>query len=139
MNQFAQAAAQTIADLTQRVGMGDLPEPTVCVQEIHRVLRPGGLVYSEMPFLQDVHGGRYDFTRLTHLGHLRLYREFSEIESGACAGPATALAWALQHFCLSFVKSIGMRDAIKLTTSIVLFWLKYFDCFLVNRPAAVDS
>ena len=53
-----------------------------CVQEIHRVLKPGGLVYAETPFMQQVHMGRYDFARFTHSGHRRLFRHFSEIRSG---------------------------------------------------------
>jgi len=38
-------------------------DPVRVVAEIHRVLRPGGLVYSEIPFMQEVHEGAYDFTR----------------------------------------------------------------------------
>ena len=32
--------------------------PSVVVEEIHRVLRPGGLVYAETPFMQQVHEDR---------------------------------------------------------------------------------
>jgi len=66
-------------------------DPTRCVQEIHRVLIDGGLVYAETPFLQEVHEFPYDFTRFTSLGHRRLFRNFSEIDSGPVAGPATVL------------------------------------------------
>jgi len=58
-------------------------EPNHCVEEIHRVLKENGLVYSETPFMQQVHLGRYDFTRFTHLGHRRLFRKFKEICGGA--------------------------------------------------------
>ncbi|MEZ5361501.1 MAG: class I SAM-dependent methyltransferase [Bryobacterales bacterium] len=37
-------------------------DPVRAVGEIWRVLKPG-LVYSETPFLQQVHAGPYDFTR----------------------------------------------------------------------------
>jgi SAM-dependent methyltransferase/uncharacterized protein YbaR (Trm112 family) len=116
-----------------------IPDPAQAVAEIHRVLKPRGIVYSEMPFMQDVHGGRYDFTRLTHLGHLRLYRRFSEISSGACGGPATALAWALQHFFLSFVRAPWQRDLTKIFTGVSFFWLKYFDHFLLGTPGGLDG
>src|SRR5262245_52731611 len=46
-------------------------DPIRCVSEIHRVLKPNGLVYSETPFMQQVHGLQYDFTRYTFLGHRR--------------------------------------------------------------------
>jgi uncharacterized protein YbaR (Trm112 family)/SAM-dependent methyltransferase len=115
-----------------------LPDPALCVAEIHRVLKTNGIVYSEMPFMQDVHGGRYDFTRLTLLGHRRLFRRFGEISSGACAGPATALAWSIQHFCLSFA-SAPLRDPMKFLMGSTLFWLKYFDCLLAQTPAGLDA
>jgi SAM-dependent methyltransferase len=116
-----------------------IPDPAQAVAEIYRVLKPKGIVYSEMPFMQDVHGGRYDFTRLTHLGHLRLYRRFSEIKSGACGGPGTALAWTLQHFFLSFVRTPWQRDLTKIGTGLSFFWLKYFDHFLAGTPGGLDG
>jgi uncharacterized protein YbaR (Trm112 family) len=116
-----------------------IPDPAQTVAEIYRVLKPRGIVYSEMPFMQDVHGGRYDFTRLTHLGHLRLYRHFTELQSGACAGPATALAWALQNFFLSFVKSPWQRDLTKIASGLLFFWLKYFDYLLARTPGGLDA
>lgn len=115
-----------------------IPDPERSVGEIYRVLKADGIVYSEMPFMQDVHGGRYDFTRLTHLGHRRLYRRFTEISSGACAGPATALAWSIQHFLLALGPA-PLRDPIKFMTGASLFWLKYFDYVLAQTPAGLDA
>jgi ubiquinone/menaquinone biosynthesis C-methylase UbiE len=40
-------------------------DPYRCAEEIHHVLRNGGVVYAETPFMQQVHGGAYDFTRFT--------------------------------------------------------------------------
>ena len=116
-----------------------VPDPALAVAEIFRVLKPGGIVYSEMPFLQDVHGGRYDFTRLTHLGHLRLFRQFEEIASGACAGPATALAWSLQQFFLAFVRSPWLRDGVKVATGFLFFWIRFFDYALAATPGGLDG
>jgi len=123
---IAQAVLEYIPDLERSVG------------EIYRVLKTDGLVYSEMPFMQDVHGGRYDFTRLTHLGHRRLFRRFAEISSGACAGPATALAWSIQYFLLALGPA-PLRDPIKFMTGASLFWLKYFDYVLAQTPAGLDA
>ena len=38
-------------------------EPATAVAELHRVLRPEGLVYAETPFMQQVHERAYDFSR----------------------------------------------------------------------------
>ncbi len=114
-------------------------DPALVAAEIYRVLKPGGIVYSEMPFLQSVHGGRYDFTRLTHLGHLRLFRHFEEISSGACAGPATTLAWSLQQFFLGFVRSPRLRDGMKIATGFLFFWIHFFDYVLATTPGGLDG
>ena len=114
-------------------------DPYRCVEEIHRVLRPEGLVYAETPFMQQVHGGRYDFTRFTHLGHRRLFREFEEISSGASGGPGMALAWAYQYFLLSFVKSQGARKVVKAVARLTAFWLTFFDRYLIDRAGTLDA
>ena len=59
-------------------------EPRTCVSEIHRVLKPDGIVYAETPFMQQVHMKQYDFTRFTYLGHRWLFKNFEEIASGPC-------------------------------------------------------
>jgi SAM-dependent methyltransferase len=114
-------------------------DPYQCSEEIHRVLKEGGVVYAETPFMQQVHGGRFDFTRFTHLGHRRLFRKFEEIDSGAVCGPGMALAWAYQYFLLSFTTSKIMRALIRIFAGFTAFYLTYFDYFLINRPGALDA
>ena len=114
-------------------------DPYRCVEEIHRVLKTDGIVYSETPFMQQVHMGRYDFTRFTHLGHRRLFRKFEEIDSGAVCGPGMALAWSYQYFLLSFAKSKIMRKLIIYFTNYTSFFLKYFDYYLIDKDGAYDS
>jgi SAM-dependent methyltransferase len=124
---IAQAVLEHVAD------------PQRCVEEIHRVLKLNAFVYAETPFIQQVHGGAYDFTRFTHVGHRRLFRNFDEIESGAVCGPGMALAWSYQYFLLSFTSSKVLRDLIKVFTRLTAFWLKYFDYYLIDRPGALDA
>ena len=114
-------------------------DPYKCVDEIYRVLNKQGMVYAETPFMQQVHMGRYDFTRFTHLGHRRLFRRFKELDSGAVCGPGMALAWSYQQFMLSFTKSKIIRKLIIAFTSLTSFYLKYFDYFLVNKVGVYDS
>ena len=114
-------------------------DPYRCVEEAHRVLKPGGLVYAETPFMQQVHMGRYDFTRFTHLGHRRLFRKFDEIESGVICGPGMALAWSYQSFLLSFFQSNVLRRFVKVFAALTSFYLKYFDYYLVDKEGAFDA
>ena len=112
--------------------------PERAAAEIWRVLKPGGLVYVETPFLQQVHAGAYDFTRYTHLGHRRLFRRFEEIDSGVACGPGMALAWAWRGFLQSWFTSPAARAAATAFAHCTAFWLTACDGFLVTRPAALD-
>lgn len=113
--------------------------PERVAQEIHRVLKVGGLLYSELPFMQQVHEGAYDFTRYTLSGHRRLFNGFTEIDSGMVAGPGTALVWAIENFMLAFLSRAALRKVAKALIRIAFSWLKYADNLLVNRPEAMDG
>ena len=80
-------------------------DPARVAGEIWRVLKPEGYVYSEIPFMQQVHLGAFDFTRFTHVGHRRLWRRFDEVRSGAQGGPGMALIWSLTYFWRAFLPS----------------------------------
>ena len=115
-------------------------DPPRVVAEIHRVLVDDGIVYSEIPFMQQVHEGAYDFQRFTHLGHLRLFHMFDELASGAQGGPGMALAWSVKYFAQSFAgRSRPARALLARLTSLLTFWLKYLDTFLARTPGGLDA
>lgn len=114
-------------------------EPQVCVSEIHRVLKFSGIVYAETPFMQQVHMRQYDFTRFTHLGHRRLFRNFEEIKSGPCCGPGMALAESYTYFLRSFATSWVISRLLTKFAHMTSFFLKYFDYYLIDKPGAYDA
>jgi SAM-dependent methyltransferase len=114
-------------------------DPERCVSEIFRVLKNDGHVYAETPFMQQVHGGRYDFTRFTFLGHRRLFRRFRQIDAGAAGGPGMALAWAYRYFLMSFVRGSALKNAVKLFAHATSFFLKYVDPWIADRPSGLDA
>ena len=114
-------------------------DPYRSVEEIYRVINERGFVYAETPFMQPVHLGRYDFTRFTHLGHRRLFRNFKEIKSGAVGGPALAMALNTKYFLMSLVTSKAGRFGANVLSNLTLFWLKYLDYFLIGKPGAFDA
>ena len=101
-------------------------EPTIVAHEIHRVLRTGGIVYADTPFLQQVHEGAYDFTRFTDSGHRFLFRRFERIDSGTVAGAGTALRWSVDYFVRALTRSVPLGRIV----SLCFFWLSYLDRFL---------
>jgi ubiquinone/menaquinone biosynthesis C-methylase UbiE len=109
-------------------------DPPRVIREIHRVLRDGGIVYAETPFLQQVHGGPYDFTRYTSSGHRYLFRGFEEIAAGPVAGPGTQLLWSVDHLVRGLMRS---ELAGKLARAL-FFWLRYLDR-LVPPAFAMDN
>lgn len=98
--------------------------PQLVVDEIHRVLRPGGLVYADTPFMQQVHEGPYDFTRFTESGHRYLFRRFEVRSSGAVGGLGTQLHWSLFYFGRGIHRHVGQL------LWMVFFWLGMLDCWL---------
>lgn len=113
-------------------------EPGTAVAEIRRVLKPAGLLYSEIPFMQQVHEGAYDFTRFTLGGHRLLLRDFEEIRSGAVAGPFTALVWSIEHAAASLAPRWA-RTPVRAAARLGFFWLKYFDYVTGHSSEAVDA
>ena len=114
-------------------------DPRRCAQEAVRVLKPGGLLYSEIPFMQQVHMEAYDFTRFTLTGHRLLFRELNELRAGVVCGPAMALSWSM-HYLLRSLSTNGLyRKALALGLPFLLFWLKYADLLLARRPGAVEA
>jgi SAM-dependent methyltransferase/uncharacterized protein YbaR (Trm112 family) len=135
-------ADQTFDGVIIQAVLEHVVEPTRCVAEMWRVLKPGGLVYAETPFMQQVHGGAHDFLRFSHLGHRRLFRHFTEVESGAACGPGMALAWAYKYFLTSFFTERTprlIRWPVTVFAHLTSFWLKYLDPLLIDKPGALDA
>jgi SAM-dependent methyltransferase len=89
-------------------------DPARVVAEIERVLAPGGLVYAETPFMQQVHEGAYDFTRFTELGHRWLWRRFATLARGPLGGPGLSMYWSSRYFLRGLLHSRRAGDLASL-------------------------
>jgi SAM-dependent methyltransferase len=127
-------AEETIDGVWIQAVLEHVLSPEKVVAEIHRVLRPGGLVYAETPFMQQVHEGPYDFMRFTESGHRWLFRRFELIDSGVERGPFTVLLWSIRYALTGLTRS---RRIATLLCALV-FWIRYFD-HLVPKPHAIDG
>jgi SAM-dependent methyltransferase len=113
--------------------------PDTVVSEIHRILKQDGFIYSEIPFLQSVHEGAYDFTRFTMSGHRRLFEYFEEVDAGMVAGPGTALVWSIVDFSKSMFANTRVSSLFAFISRAIFFWLKYFDHLMKENPIAFDA
>jgi SAM-dependent methyltransferase len=107
------------------------------IGECCRMLKPGGLLYAEMPFLQPYHECPIDLRRTTLTGFARLCAPLVEVDSGIHIGPASTLAWMLREFFAALVSG-GRQPLYRRSFSIagwLVFPLKYADYFLERQPS----
>lgn len=110
-------------------------EPHKVVNEIHRVLSDDGMVYSEIPFMQQVHEAAYDFTRFTMTGHIALFKNFEPMEYGGNKSSNVALAWSIRYFFLALTRNKSVASAIGLIAGLILNPFAK----LMSHKAAFDS
>jgi SAM-dependent methyltransferase len=101
-------------------------DPVTVVSEIFRVLKWEGGVYCEIPFMQQVHEGAFDFTRYTLSGHRWLYRHFQELSSGTTKGPATVLAWSIRYAAEPLLGKVFARLLFGISMSVMVFLDKIY-------------
>src|SRR5690606_15605570 len=64
-------------------------DPAQVMREIHRILKPGGIVYVNVPWVFAYHADPDDFYRWSVNGIRHLCKDFEEIERGFNRGPAS--------------------------------------------------
>ena len=114
-------------------------DPQRVVQEISRVLRPGGVVVATTPFMTQVHMGAHDFHRFTDLGHRWLFRDFEEVERGNCSGSGSALLWSIEFFFRSLCPSYRTALFASGIVRLLFFWVKYLDLVTRRLPGTYDA
>jgi SAM-dependent methyltransferase len=109
--------------------------------EVCRVLRPGGFVYVEVPFLQPLHLSPEDHRRFTMPGLRAFLSVFEEVETGIHVGPGSTLAWVVQTVSASILScgSKWLYGKLLVFAGWATFWLKYLDMVVVPSPHAADS
>lgn len=83
--------------------------PEKVVNEMKRILKPGGMVYIVTPFIIGFHSSPNDYYRWTSSGVRELFKDFDEIELGIAVGPTNALTYILREWlalALSFNSKI---------------------------------
>jgi SAM-dependent methyltransferase len=79
-----------------------VPNPWVHAEELIRVLKPGGIVYADVPFLQPYHGYPYHYFNMTTAGLRTLFEKNIRVIKHSVepwSKPVFTLTWFLQRYC----------------------------------------
>ncbi len=130
-------AASLDGVITQGV-LEHVPDLPATLAEIDRVLRPGGLVYHEAPFIQGFHASPNDFRRFTAVGMAELAPGYEVLEQGVAVGPGSALMWVASEY-LALLCS-GRNERLLKVGRRAFPWLlsplKLTDAWLEGHPQA---
>jgi SAM-dependent methyltransferase len=111
--------------------------PTRAVEEMHRVLKPGGLAFFATPFLQSFHGYPDHYQNFTLTGHTRLFERagFTVLAAGTCVGPT----FAMRDLAVNYARQLIPGMAGKLVSralALILLPLLYIDRWANPRSAS---
>jgi len=106
------------------------------ISESKRILKPGGYIYIEMPFLQGVHGDPFDYWRLTPEGLKLLVFPYFVISSGVSGGPIGSLIWLISDLLSNLSKSKYFNLIIRFSLRWLLSPLRIIDFAIVNSKAS---
>ncbi len=130
-------ADATVDSVVLQAVLEHVPQPERVIDEATRVLKPGGFIYVEVPFLQGFHADPHDYQRYTLEGLRRQLAAFREIDAGVSAGPFSALVWLLRDLASSWTTQPVLFALLRFTAAWLLAPLRYLDLLIrSNRVAA---
>jgi SAM-dependent methyltransferase len=113
-----------------------VPDAEKVIDEIMTVLKKGGYVYAEIPFIQPYHPDPEDYQRFTLKGINYLFRYFDCIDSGVCVGPTSALCGILKEYLPLLVDIPVIRGIVYRLVGYLAIPFKYLDLLLAKKRRA---
>jgi SAM-dependent methyltransferase len=111
------------------------------IGEIQRVLKPGGYVWTKVPFMYPFHASPNDYRRWTHEGIKISFDKITPIRAGVFSGPITAVLAIIAHLLALFF-SFGSKKIHPFLVSgfmAVLSPLKLLDLIFRIYPSSIES
>jgi SAM-dependent methyltransferase len=115
-------------------------DASTALKEIARVLRPGGSVFVEVPFIQGYHAAPADYRRFTVNGLRAELTDhgFSVDDAGVAVGPASAMAWIAAEYLALLLSGRSARAyrIARVFTTWLAWPLKWSDAWLDRHQMA---
>ena len=128
--------AGTISLAVSQAVLEHTPDTKGNINEITRVLKSGGVLYIEVPFMQTYHAHPHDYFRFTHHGLKSYLSDYNVEVEGIAVGPASATALNIRVF-LSTLFSFGNKKFFLFWVLIfgwVTYPMKFLDYFMEKNP-----
>ena len=126
----------TVDGVLMKFVLEHVRDPIRVVAEIFRVLKPGGLFFATVPFVEPFHAAPEDHQRYTVDGFRRLCRDFDVAEAGVYYGPASALVEVLREFVAAFFDTEFLKKGVRFVAGWFFLPLKYLDVYLGRKKGA---
>ncbi|HBN26094.1 MAG TPA: hypothetical protein DD405_01330 [Desulfobacteraceae bacterium] len=114
--------------------------PNAVLEEMYRILKPGGEVLAYAPFIVPYHAAPHDYSRWTHQGLKTFFSSFDDANIFIGCGPTSGILYVLEEW-LAILLSFGsntLHDIWFMIFMIILFPFKYFDLLLERFDTAVN-
>jgi SAM-dependent methyltransferase len=86
-------ASNSVDFIHSQAVLEHVPEPQRAVDELWRILRPGGRIYAEFAFMQPLHAVPFHFFNITPHGAALLFRDWETVDSGVFGGLRPTTEW----------------------------------------------
>ena len=116
-----------------------VPEPHKVVDEIFRIMRPGGRIYCLTPFVYPYHGYPYNYFNFSKDALEFLFRNFASCSVEIARGPTSAITHLLSEYvAIALCGKSNMRYTFWKGLSLVpIFLLKYLDKLWDSKGSGV--
>lgn len=107
-----------------------------CIDEIARVVKPGGHVYVAVPFLFPTHPDPLDRWRWTLDGLRHSMQAFEECGAGCSGGPFSAYVSIVPTLTASIFSNFYLFNAVRFALGWMLWPIKFLDCIASRSDKA---